>query len=47
LEAVAAPACLVELGSLVWPQEAEFLRSAAGREAVAEAIVRAAEAFFR
>ncbi len=47
LEAVAAPACLVELGSLAWPQEAEFLRSPAGREAVAEAVARAAEAYFR
>jgi len=47
LEAVAAPACLVELGSLAWPQEVEFLRSAAGREAVAEAVTRAAEEYFR
>ncbi|MDW7711291.1 MAG: N-acetylmuramoyl-L-alanine amidase [Deferrisomatales bacterium] len=47
LEAVAAPACLVELGSLAWPQEADLLRSPEGREAVAEAIVRAAEAYFR
>lgn len=46
LEAVAAPACLVELGSLAWPQETEFLRSPAGREAVAAAIVRAAETYF-
>lgn len=47
LEAVAAPACLVELGSLAWPQEAELFRSAEGREAVADAIARAAEAYFR
>lgn len=47
LEAVAAPACLVELGSLAWPQEAEYLRSPAGREAVAAAIAQAAETYFR
>lgn len=47
LEAVAAPACLVELGSLAWPQEAEHFRSPAGRDAVAAAIAQAAETYFR
>jgi N-acetylmuramoyl-L-alanine amidase len=47
LEAVAAPACLVELGSLAWPRDAEALRTAAGRSAAANAIAEAAEAFFQ
>jgi len=47
LEAVAAPACLVELGSLAWPQEAEFLQSAAGRQAIGDAVVRAVGSYFR
>jgi len=47
LAAVAAPACLVELGSLGWPQEAEFLQGAVGREAIGDAVARAVGGYFR
>lgn len=46
LEAVAAPGCLLEVGSLAWPQEADFLRSEAGKAALGRAVARAAEQFF-
>ncbi|GAB4257537.1 MAG: hypothetical protein Kow0092_04480 [Deferrisomatales bacterium] len=46
LEAVACPACLVEAGNLAWPQDAELLNGDPGRSALAEAVARAAEAFF-
>ncbi len=46
LEAVAAPGCLIEIGSLSWPQEADFLQSEAGKAALGRAVARAAEQFF-
>lgn len=46
LEAVTAPACLLEVGSLAWPQEADFLRGEAGKDAVGRAVARAAERYF-
>ncbi len=41
LEAVTCPAALVELGSLAWPDEAEWWRSPAGAEALSRALAAA------
>lgn len=46
LEAVAAPACLLEAGSLSWSPEAELFFTDVGRATVADAVVRAAEDYF-
>lgn len=47
LEAVAAPACLLEAGNLSWPQEADWILTPAGRAQVAEAVARAVAEYFR
>lgn len=47
LEAVAAPACLLEAGNLSWPEDAGVLLKPKGRAALAEALAGAAEGFFR
>lgn len=47
LEAVAAPACLLEAGNLSWPEDADALLKPKGRAALAEALAGAAESFFR
>ncbi|MBI5016086.1 MAG: N-acetylmuramoyl-L-alanine amidase [Deltaproteobacteria bacterium] len=47
LEAVAAPACLLEAGNLSSPEDAEALLKPKGRAALAEALADAAETFFR
>ncbi len=46
LEAVSCPAVLVELGSLVWPDEAAWLVSREGRRAVAAAVARAVREYW-
>jgi N-acetylmuramoyl-L-alanine amidase len=47
LEAVAAPACLLEAGNLSWPEDADALLKPKARAALAEALAGAAESFFR
>lgn len=47
LEAVAAPACLLEAGNLSWPEDADPLLKPKSRAALAEALAAAAEGYFR
>lgn len=46
LEGVAAPACLLELGNLGWPPEAELFTTPEGHGQVADALADAVRAFF-
>jgi N-acetylmuramoyl-L-alanine amidase len=47
LEAILAPACLLEAGNLSWPEDAAVFTKPQARGALAAAIAEAAVAFFR
>jgi N-acetylmuramoyl-L-alanine amidase len=47
LEAAACPCCLIEVANLSWPSDEDMLLTAGGRAAIASAIARAVNAFFR